>query len=170
LVGDEGEWTVTVTGPKKGDKWECEWDPKTWEITVVGLNKAEQPLSNRLIHAAQEFLRSHIRQVYLATQGTLDFTGSEGCCQCGATETIAPAEMEIDGQKQFPPPEQVTWRCVTCWGLTCRNCCQTVPGTRPKEYYEATYCSALCLACTTEMLEWEAKMQRDGPFAKTRKA
>lgn len=114
LVGDEGEWTVVVQGPKKSDKWECGWDHKMSEIIVVGFNADGDGLSPRLVMAAQTFLRSHIKQVYTKTQGTLDFTGSEGCGQCG----------QIADRNQ----QEVTWRCTTCWGLTCRNCCLTVKG------------------------------------------
>jgi hypothetical protein len=171
LVGDEGEWAVTVQGPKKSDKWECGWDHTTGEITVVGFNADGDGLSNRLTHASQEFLRSHIRKIYSQTQGTLDFTGAEGCCQCGATETVnTELVVEVEGIKQFSLPEKVTWRCTTCWGLTCRNCCLTIPGLSPKKYYDDTYCSELCLACTTPMREWEAKQEVNGPFAKTSKA
>jgi len=168
LTGDGGEWTVTITGPGKYEKWEGEWDAAHQEIAVMGLNTHDLPLSQRLVFAAQAFLRSHIEKVFTPEQTTLVFTGEKACCQCGLSETAGFIKGPNDGTK-YPKPEPVTWVCVTCDGLVCRNCCLTVPNSKPKQYYDNALCSELCLACAPTMVAWESKMNESGPFAKTKR-
>jgi len=169
LTGDEGEWTITVTGPGKYEKWEGEWDHTTKEIVVMALNTQDLALSYRLIHASQMFLRSHIEKVFVADQKSLDFTREQGCCQCGQTETVHPIKGFNDGAT-YSKPEKVTWCCTVCNGLVCRNCCLTVPGSKPEKYYDNTLCSLLCLASATPMVAWESKMEVSGPFSKVKRA
>jgi len=39
---------------------------------------------------------------------------------------------------------RITWKCSYCGALICRRCALTIPGSRPPEYYQATFCSKTC--------------------------
>jgi len=150
LIGDQGEWTVTVTGTEDGEVWEGEWDARTREITVMGANEKDEALEYRFVYGAQVFLQRTLDKLDVPQQEVLGLDGVPGCCQCGATETIDPKGIiDRGGDRLYPDPEKVTWRCIVCDGLVCRNCCLTVPHSRPTKYYDNTYCSELCRACTT---------------------
>lgn len=149
LVGDDGEWTVTVRGISTDEEWEGEWDPKTREIIVMGANINDEALEQRFVHGAQVFLQRTLDKRHVPQQEVLGLDGVPGCCQCGATEVPNDLGVEIDGVKQYGIVEKVTWLCITCGGLVCRNCCQTIPNSRPTKYYDNTYCSEICRACTT---------------------
>lgn len=157
LVGIEGEWTVTIQGVKEDEFWEGEWDHDAREITVIGTNEKDVALENRLVHAAQVFLGRTLDKLYVPQQEVLHLNGVPGCCQCGATEVPHDLGIEIDGEKQFGSPEKVTWRCCVCEGLVCRNCCLVIKDSSPRKYYDNTYCSELCRACTSPEREQEDK-------------
>jgi len=155
LIGDKGEWTVTVTGIEDGEFWEGEWDHRTREIIVMGANEKDQALEQRFAHAAQVFLGRTLDKLYVPQQEVLGLDGEPGCCQCGAAEVPNDLGVEIDGVKQYGVPEKVTWLCITCGGLVCRNCCVVIEYTRKRKYYDNTYCSEICRACTTPEREKE---------------
>lgn len=47
-------------------------------------------------------------------------------------------------KRQHADGSPITWKCTVCGALTCRGCTQTIPGSVPTEYYQATLCSKEC--------------------------
>ena len=79
-------------------------------------------------------------------QQHLNFTGQQGCVICGKTQHEA-----VESFSRKFPATPVEWRCCSCDGLVCQDCCLKLPDDHPDktatgcdQYYNETYCSERC--------------------------